>query len=281
MSTAVGVSPAIADPARDRGGRIAIRSVATFLAIPVVFGLIWETTKAAFGLDERTLPHLWTIANHLFASNTQGEANGLFLLRAACTTAGEALAGFGVAACAGFGLGVCIVYMPRFGRAVMPLIVGSQVVPMLALAPPLLVWLGTGLQTKALVAGYIAFFPVVVFTVRGLALSSPPLMALMRSYAATKKQTFFKVRLPTAVPALFTGLRTAAALAVVGAIVAELPLGSNVGVGRVIFDAAQYYVFDPAALWASTLAAFLLGVTFYIGVGAIEWIVRRRLYPAR
>lgn len=223
------------------------------------------------------MPHLWTIFEYLGSVNANGETAAIFLLRAAWVTAGEALLGFVVAAVVGFFIGVAIVYLPRVGQAVMPLVVGSQVVPMIALAPPLLVWLGTGLETKALVAGYIAFFPVVLFTVRGLSSTAAVQLALMRSYAATGLQTFLKVRLPAAMPAVFTGLRTAAALSVVGAIVAELPLGSNEGIGRVIFDAAQYYIFDPAALWATTLAAFLLGITFYLGVGGIEWIVRRRL----
>jgi NitT/TauT family transport system permease protein len=99
----------------------------------------------------------------------------------------------------------------------------------------------------------------------------------MRSYAASWRDTFWKVKLPAATPSIFTGLRTAAGLSVIGAIVAELPVGSSTGIGRIIYDAAQYYLFDPSALWASTLAAFALGASFFLAVVVVEALISKRL----
>jgi NitT/TauT family transport system permease protein len=82
------------------------------------------------------------------------------------------------------------------------------------------------------------------------------------------------VRFPVALPYLFSGLRAAAALSVVGAIVAELPVGSNTGIGQIIYNAAEFYNFDPAALWASTVAAFALGAGFFLAVVLLEWLAR-------
>jgi NitT/TauT family transport system permease protein len=106
----------------------------------------------------------------------------------------------------------------------------------------------------------------------------PAPLALMRSYGATAGQIFFKLRLPTSIPYLFTALKISATASVVGAIIGELPVGSSMGLGVVIINAAQYYTFRPTNLWAALLVAAGLGIAFYfLVVGAERLLVRGRL----
>mgnify|MGYP001328661162 CR=1 FL=1 len=250
-----------------------VLSTLVFVMIPLAFLMLMELVKSLGRVPDYKLPHVWDIASYLTKPNYEGEPAGLYLLDGMRTTAVEALIGLGFAVVAGVVLGTLVVYLPRVGRGVLPLIVGVQNLPIIALAPPLLVWIGTDWKSKSIIAAYVAFFPMVVFTVRGLSSARPQLLALMRSYAAGPWQTFHTVRFPVAVPYLFSGLRAAAALSVVGAIVAELPVGSNTGIGQIIYNAAAFYNFDPAALWASTVAAFGLGAGFFLAVVLLEWLV--------
>lgn len=248
-----------------------------FVAIPLLFLSIWELYKYIAHVSDYKLPHVWRIFTYFTTRLSNGELTAVFLARSVWTTAGEALLGLAVAIALGVSLALLIAYVPKIGRGVLPLVVGSQAVPILALAPPLLVWLGTGWKSKAIISGYVAFFPVVIFAVRGFTSTKPELVSLMRSYAAGPWSSFWKIRLPAAVPHLFTGLRAAASLSVVGAIVAELPVGAGSGIGVVIHDAAQFYIFNPPALWAATIAAFALGATFFGAVVLCERLALARL----
>jgi NitT/TauT family transport system permease protein len=143
-------------------------------------------------------------------------------------------------------------------------------VPILAIAPMVVVWLGTGWLSKAVIAAYLTFFPVTINMLRGLRAVEPDALALMRALAATPSQIFCRLRFPAALPYLFTALRISATVSVVGAIVGELPVGSRYGLGVVIINAAQYYNWRPANLWAAILVAALLGIVFYAAVGLVE-----------
>jgi NitT/TauT family transport system permease protein len=105
---------------------------------------------------------------------------------------------------------------------------------------------------------------------RGLRAVEPDALALMRALAATPRQVFLKLRLPASLPYLFTALRISATASVVGAIIGELPVGSRFGMGVVIINAAQYYNWQPANLWAAILVSALLGIAFYHAVAAVE-----------
>jgi NitT/TauT family transport system permease protein len=130
---------------------------------------------------------------------------------------------------------------------------------------------------RSLIAAYLTFFPVTVGMLRGLRSVPADALALMRSYAATSWQIFWKLRLPSALPFLFTALKIAATASVIGAIVGELPSGASVGIGPVVINAAQYYTSRPQNLWAAVLVACLVGLCFYALVaGAERLIVRRR-----
>jgi NitT/TauT family transport system permease protein len=137
------------------------------------------------------------------------------------------------------------------------------------------VWLGTTWVSKAVIAAYLTFFPVTIHVLRGLKSVQRDAVALMESYAASPTQIFFKLRLPACLPYLFTALRISATASVIGAIVGELPVGSQYGMGVVIINAAQYYNWRPANLWSAILISALIGIAFYAFVALMERLIVR------
>jgi len=160
-------------------------------------------------------------------------------------------------------------------RGLLPYVMASQTVPILAVAPMVVVWVGTSWVSKAVIAAYLTFFPVTVNVLRGLQTIDPDALALMRAVAAPPRQVFLKLRIPAVAPYLFTALRISATASVVGAIIGELPVGSRFGMGVVIINAAQYYNWRPANLWAAILVSSLLGIGFYHTVAAVERVSLR------
>lgn len=237
--------------------------------------VLWEVLKSALGIPDFKLPHTYAIAAELFRRTGRDELWIAALGRNALVTGGEALAGFFLGGVAGFAIAAAFIHWPLMEQGLLPYVVASQTVPILAIAPMVVVWLGTGWASKAIIASYLTFFPVTINVLRGLRAVQPDALALMRSYAATPGQIFFKLRLPTSVPYLFTALRIAATASVVGAIIGELPVGSAAGLGVVIINAAQYYTFRPTNLWAALLVAALLGIGFYLLIVQVERLVVR------
>src|SRR5207302_4897068 len=182
--------------------------------------------------------------------------------RNALTTGGEALAGFLLGGVAGFAIAVAFIHWPLAEQGLLPYVVASQTVPNLAIAPMVVVWLGTGWTSKAIIAGYLTFFPVTINVLRGLRTVPPDALALMHSYGATPGQILVKLRLPTSVPYLFTALRISATASVVGAIIGELPVGSVAGLGVVIINAEKYYTFRPSYLWAENHVAVIMDIVY-------------------
>jgi NitT/TauT family transport system permease protein len=242
--------------------------------------LLWEFVKAAFGIPDFKLPHAYAILGELFRRTGRGELWLAALGRNALVTGGEALVGFVMGGLAGFVIAAGFIHWPFAERGLLPYVVASQTVPILAIAPMVVVWLGTGWVSKAIIASYLTFFPVTINVLRGLRAVPPDALALMRSYGATPGQVFFKLRLPTSVPYLFTALRISATASVVGAIIGELPVGSAAGLGVVIINAAQYYTFRPTNLWAAILVAALLGMAFYFLIVEVERLVVRGQQPS-
>jgi NitT/TauT family transport system permease protein len=241
--------------------------------------LVWEVVKAAFGIPDFKLPHTYAILGELFRRTGRGELWLTALGRNALVTGGEALAGFLLGGLAGFVIAAAFIHWPFAERGLLPYVVASQTVPILAIAPMVVVWLGTGWISKAIIASYLTFFPVTINVLRGLRAVPPDALALMRSYGATPGQVFFKLRLPASVPYLFTALRIFATASVVGAIIGELPVGSAAGLGVVIINAAQYYTFRATNLWAAILVAALLGMVFYFLIVEVERLVVRGQQP--
>jgi NitT/TauT family transport system permease protein len=217
--------------------------------------------QAAFSLDRPLLP-----APHQVAA---GVLTGIFgepvssprsLLYHAGVTAATAALGFGLALVFGIALAVGIVHIRTLDRSLMPWVIASQTIPVLAIAPMVVVALGniglTGVLPKALIAGWLSFFPITTAMVTGLRAPDRMQLDLMRTYNASGSDVFTKVRWPASMGFLFAGLKVAATLAIVGAIVAELPTGAQAGLGARLL-AGSYYG-QTLQIWAALVAAALL-----------------------
>jgi NitT/TauT family transport system permease protein len=269
--------------ARGRGRQLApgARGALMTLVILLALGALWEGAKAIFSISNQKLPHLTAVIAE-FGSRTRGGAGPMLIttmLQNAAVTLGEALLGFVLGGLLGCLLAVIFAASRLLERGLLPFVVGSQTVPILAIAPMVVVGLGQmnapDWLAKAVVAAYLTFFPVTIGMLRGLRSVSPDALDLMRSYAAKAGQTFWKLRLPSALPYLFTSLKVAATASVIGAIVAELPAGSKSGIGVVIINATQYYNSRPPVLYAAVLVAGAIGLVFYGVVALAERIVIR------
>jgi NitT/TauT family transport system permease protein len=263
------------------------------LLIAVAAGLwaVWETFKwigettgfrlGAFEVNDRTLPHLHDIVGQLFEPSRR---NGPLLIEvlwdAALFTAKEAAVGFFLGATIGFAIAVVLAHSRLLQRGFLPYIVASQTVPILAIAPMVVIWLGgRGLPdwlSVSVIAAYLTFFPVAINTLRGLESADPRALELMRSYAANRWRILWKVRVPASLPYLFTALKVSATASVVGAIIGELPASIQSGLGGAILNFNQYYASSPPSLWATNLVAAALGITFFLAVVLAEKLVVRR-----
>jgi NitT/TauT family transport system permease protein len=243
-----------------------------------------ETTGLALGsfeVNDRTLPHIHDIIGQLFEPSRR---NGPLLIEvlwdAMLFTAWEAFVGFVLGASIGFGLGVLLAHSRLLQRGFLPYIVASQTVPILAIAPMVVVWLGgRGFPdwfSVSVISAYLTFFPVTINTLRGLTSADPRALELMRSYAAGTFEILWKLRIPTSLPYLFAAFKISATAAVVGAIIGELPASIQDGLGGAILNFNQYYATSPESLWATNLFAALLGITFFLVVVVAERIVVRR-----
>jgi NitT/TauT family transport system permease protein len=244
--------------------------------------LVWEGSKAVFALPSYELPHLHEILGDFLREGAGGERWVWIMAQNAGYTALESLIGFALGGVTGLVLAVGFAHSRLLERGLLPYVVASQTVPILAIAPMIVVWLGTSWFSKAVIAAYLTFFPVTINMARGLRALDPEALALMRALAATRRQVFLKLRFPAALPYLFTALRISATASVIGAIVGELPVGSRFGMGVVIINAAQYYNWRPANLWAAIFVSASIGILFYHGVAAVERRVVRwsRTAPA-
>lgn len=190
-------------------------------------------------------------------------------------TAGETLLGLLLATVTGLGLALLLVASRAFERATLPWLVASQTVPVVAIAPMLAVLLGQygvqGFLPKAIIAAYIAFFPVAVGMSRGLRAAEPLHLDLLRTYHASAAQTFGKLRFPASLPYLFTALKVAVTSALVGSIVAEISTISFSGLGKMLAENSR--ASDTVALWVIMGYGALLGVALVGLIGALErWV---------
>ena len=179
----------------------------------------------------------------------------------------------------GISLAVGIVYVETLDKSLMPWIITSQTIPILALAPMVIVVFGalgiSGLLPKALISMYLCFFPVAVGMVKGLRSPQPMLVDLLNTYSASKWQVFWRLRLPSAVPFLFASLKVAIALSLVGAIVAELPTGGQAGLGARLLSGSYYG--QTNLIWASLIVAAVMSASLVSILGMIERKVCYRL----
>ena len=201
------------------------------------------------------------------------------LLYHAWITLSSTLLGFVLGTLLGIVLAVFIVHNRAMDKSVMPWVVASQTIPILAIAPMIIVVLNavglTGLLPKALISTYLSFFPVVVGMVKGLRAPETIQLDLMRTYNSSAAQTFWKLRWPSAMPYLFTSLKVAVAISLVGAIVGELPTGAVAGLGARLL-AGSYYG-QTIQIWSALFMAAALAAVLVAIVGAGHRMVLKRM----
>jgi NitT/TauT family transport system permease protein len=274
--------------------RALLRATLFVLVLAVLWGL-WEGYRWLwinrqwtwpFRVDDTSMPHLHSIFDALFASARPGDVGPrliTILVEAALFTAKEAAVGFVLGALLGFALGVLLAHFRVMQRGFLPWVVASQTVPILVVAPMVVVWLNPKLPDRfqdwgavAVIAAYLTFFPVTINTIRGLQSADRRAIELMRSYAAGNWRVLWKLRVPTALPYIFAALKVSATASVVGAIIGELPSSIQDGLGGQIINYSQYYTTQPTGLWATNVIAAALGITFFLIVLLAEKLVVRK-----
>lgn len=235
--------------------------------LPIVFTaslvMLWEILVDATGVSSVILPAPSKVLVVMI------EKAPLFLLHA-MTTALEVVIGFAFAIVFGAALGVLIAISPPVSAAIYPAIIAAQVMPKVAIAPLLIIWLGFGLGPTIALTALIAFFPIVINTVVGMNMTRRESYYLFRSLGARGWQTFWKLRVPAALPAFFGGLKVASTLAVIGAVVGEF-MGANAGLGYIL--TVQIGTAATTEAFAAILYLTVLGLLFFLLVVLVEWMV--------
>jgi NitT/TauT family transport system permease protein len=268
-----------------RVGIVAV-AVVGLVGLWELYHWIWATAGWTwpFAVNDTSMPHVWTIFK-AFGQPAQVNQPSLInvLLHKTAFTAKEAAVGFGVGAVIGFVLAVVLVHSRLLQRGFLPYIVASQTVPILAIAPMVVVWVNPKLPAPlqgwgavAVIATYLTFFPVTINTLRGLQAADQRALELMRTYAASRWSVLWKLRVPSSLPYLFSALRLSATASVVGAIIGELPTGLQNGLGGAIFNFNEYYSIEPQELWATDVIAAVLGIAFFVLVVMAEKAIVRR-----
>ncbi len=273
--------------ARRGAGRVLL----FLLVLATLWGLwegyrwLWEHEgwKRPFIVDDSTMPHIHDIFGALADKASPGGVGPLLitvLAKAALFTAKEAALGFAIGAIVGFALGVVLAHFRILQRGLLPWVVASQTVPILVIAPMVVIYLGSkglpGWFSVSVIAAYLTFFPVTINTIRGLHSADRRALELMRSYAAPGWKILWKLRVPSALPYVFSALRVSATASVVGAIIGELPSSIQEGLGGQILNFSQYYTTEPRGLWATNVIAAALGISFFVVILAAEKLVVRR-----
>lgn len=243
---------------------------------PGTIAFVAETLSA----EKPTLPAPHQVAANVFENTfLRKVTSARSLVYHAGVTLSSTLLGFVFGTGLGIAIAVGIVHVAALERSLMPWIIASQTIPILAIAPMIIVVLAavgvTGLIPKAMISTYLSFFPVAVGMVKGL--RSPDLMHLdlMHTYSASRAQTFWKLRMPASVPFLFASMKVAVAASLVGAIVGELPTGAVAGIGSKLL-AGSYYS-DTIGMWAALVAGSVVAVLLVTLVGAAGRIVERAM----
>ena len=243
-----------------RESQARLSSIVYPIALVIAMVLLWEAVTRLFGIPRFLLPPPSLVLTSL-------AAHSALLLANTWITTLEIILGFVLSIAVGVPLALAIFLWPPFARSIFPLLVSSQAMPKVAVAPLLLVWFGFGLLPKVLIAFLIAFFPVVINTAVGLASLEVEKIYLARSMGLSGPATFFKIRLPNALPSIFGGLKISITLAVVGAVVGEF-VGGDAGLGYLLMVANGSM--DTALLFADLLVLTALGVVFFMLVELAE-----------
>lgn len=223
--------------------------------------VVWELFIVVTGMPKYVLPPLHEIIVICFV-----KAHDVFL-PAAWVTLQEIVLGFLFGTSTGAALGIAIFHSTFLRRGLLPLVVASQAIPVIAIAPILIIWFGFGMTPKVIVAALISFFPVVVNTISGLRSVELEAVNLMDSLDATPWQKFAKMRFPAALPHIFAGLKNAAAISAIGAIVGEW-VGSDTGLGPVMIAANSAFL--TGDIFAAIIYLAIMAIALFLTVAAVE-----------
>ena len=268
------------------------RRVISFVGVVAVLVAAWELYKLVWSAggwitpvrpDNVTMPHTWDMILELFQPVRRGgDMLILDLAGRSFWTLREAFVGFAIGGIIGFGIGVLFVRSQLAERAFMPYVVASQTVPIIAIAPMVVVWGGRlsipQWLSVSIISAYLTFFPVAINTLRGLRSPDPIAMELMRSYAAKPRDVLWKVQVPSALPYIFTALKVSATASVIGALIGELPAGFQSGLGRALLTFSQQFAVRSTKLYATVIITSLVGILF---VGIVMLVEHRLVLGTR
>lgn len=251
-------------PRRWSWGSLAIQAGPALLILALL--AVWEASVRIFEVPPFLLPAPSAIAR-------LGYEEWPLLRMHSLQTIGSILSGYAAAVCFALAVSALMIRFPIAERLIMPIFVGLQSVPKIAIAPLILVWVGAGLASKMLVVASIAFFPIVINTMVGFHEVDRGLRDVFRSVGASERQVFLRLRLPYAVPYIFAGLRIATTLAVLGAIVAEWLAASN-GLGYLVLSGS--FNFNTARSFAAIIALAVIGTAFFALMSWVERLITWR-----
>jgi NitT/TauT family transport system permease protein len=246
-----------------RRKRRTVQRVVESLAAPALILILlaaWQVGVPLLGLSAFVLPTPTQILERIGADFSLLATHSLVTLI-------ETIAGFAIAAITGIGTAFAIFYSRIFERAFYPLLVAMQTVPKVALAPLLVLYLGYDFAPKCFLAFLLAYFPIVIATVVGLQSLDKSMVDLVRSMGANEWQTFFKIRLPAALPSIFGGLKVGVSLAVIGAVIGEY-VAAERGLGYLQLQASSQ--FDTTLNFAALVIIAVLGVVTFWGIEILE-----------
>jgi NitT/TauT family transport system permease protein len=228
------------------------------------FFLFWEVGVRVCNTPEFVLPTPSSAIAHLFFKQPDANYNWALHIR---TTIYEFLIGFAVTAVLGVGLAIVIVWSKRFKNLALPLFTFINSLPIIAIAPIILLWMGYGLKTNILIAFLVSFFPVIINTMTGLDSIEDELLDLIRYLDASKFQIFVKIRIPNSLPYIFSGLKICSTMSIVGAIVGEF-IASDRGLGYIIIN--SQYAMDTPPIFSALIVISLSGAALYWIVALFE-----------
>ena len=265
------------------------------LAGIVLIAIMWELTKLLgtvielpFNSSDQAMPHIWTMFTAFTLPEVRGSDTTVFqaVLSAASYSLMLALGGFVIGVSVGLLLAIIMQRFLFFERGLLPFVIASQTVPLIALAP-LIVGIGNQISfgpvqwsttySVMFIAAYLAFFPLSIGALRGLQAPSPTSLELMRSYAANNNKVLWKLRFPASVPYLVPALKVSAAAAVVGTVVAEISTGVRGGIGRLMVEYARETSSQPAKVYVAVFGAIVLGLVVAAAITAVDVLLTRNL----
>ncbi len=245
---------------RRRASSGALRELLPPVAASFSLLLLWQFLTLAIGIPEHLLPSPLVILSEMA---TQAP----LLSSDAAVTGAETLAAVGLSVAVACPLALAFVYIPALERAFYPLLVSTQAIPKVAIAPLFVVWFGFGLGSKVLIAFLVAFFPLIINSVAGLKSVSPEYVQLIRSMGAGEAEVLRRVRVPSSLPHFFAGLKVAVTLAIIGAIVGEF-MGADSGLGYRLLFANGFL--DTKLLFATIVLLSAMGIILFYAVTGVE-----------